>query len=100
MKRERLLKVLLGPHISEKTTRVAERSNQIAFRVLVDATKPEIKRAVEELFDVKVADVCTLKVKGKTKRFQHMEGRRKNWKKAYVRLEEGYDIDFVAGSEA
>ncbi|MEH6650413.1 MAG: 50S ribosomal protein L23 [Motiliproteus sp.] len=95
MNQERIFKVLLGPHISEKATIVAENSQQVVFRVASDATKPEIKKAVEQLFEVKVAKVCVLNAKGKTKRTAHGMGQRKSIRKAYVRLAEGHDIDFV-----
>jgi len=99
MNQERIMKVLLAPHVSEKTTRVAEEGNQVVFRVLPDATKTEIKKAVELLFNVKVISVQVSNMKGKLKRFGQSIGRRKDWKKAYVKLEEGQDIDFV-GSES
>lgn len=92
---ERLYKVLLGPHISEKTTIAGEAANAYTFRVLPDATKPEIKAAVERLFEVSVRDVRTMNVKGKVKRTQRGLSRRKSWKKAYVRLAEGHEIDFA-----
>ncbi|MFT6914178.1 MAG: large subunit ribosomal protein L23 [Motiliproteus sp.] len=95
MNQERIFKVLLGPHISEKATIVAEDAQQVVFRVASDATRPEIKKAVEQLFDVKVANVNVLNVKGKTKRTAHGMGQRKSIRKAYVRLAEGHDIDFV-----
>ncbi len=95
MSDERLLKILLGPHVSEKTTRVAEQANQIVFKVMPDATKPEIKKAVEMLFAVKVDDVSVSNVKGKIKRSGQKFGKRKSWKKAYVRLEAGQDINFL-----
>ena len=99
MNQERILDVLKSPHVSEKSTLVAERDNQIVFKVAVDATKLEIKRAVESLFEVEVESVQILNVKGKSKRHgQHM-GRRVNWKKAYVSLKDGQDIDFL-GTEA
>lgn len=98
MSQERLMRVLLSPHVSEKTARVGDESNQVVFRVLPDATKPEIKQAVEALFDVKVDAVKVANVRGKAKRFGHVQGRRSNWKKAYVRLAEGYDIDFLGES--
>ncbi|MBL8259985.1 MAG: 50S ribosomal protein L23 [Candidatus Competibacteraceae bacterium] len=91
----RLLQILLAPHVSEKTNRLAERHNQVVFKVLRDATKPEIKGAVETLFNVKVKGVTVLNVKGKRKRFGAMQGRRSDWKKAYVSLEAGHEIDFV-----
>lgn len=119
MNQERLMQVLLAPLVSEKSTRIAEKkqvalrvpkdkdaikhkiktyitetNQQVAFRVTKDATKPEIQAAVELLFGAKVAGVSTLNVKGKLKR----NGRRNNWKKAYVVLVEGQDIDFTAVS--
>ncbi|AWX98860.1 50S ribosomal protein L23 [Marinomonas primoryensis] len=92
---ERIYKVLLGPHISEKATIVAEGNGQYVFRVTGDATKPEIKQAIEALFEVKVESVHTLNHKGKTKRTVRGLGKRKDVKKAYVRLAEGQDIDFM-----
>jgi len=94
MNQERLANVLLAPHISEKATIAAE-NGQFVFKVAKDANKLEIKKAVEAMFEVEVEDVRTLNVKGKTKRVGQMSGRRKNWKKAYVSLKEGQDIDFV-----
>ena len=99
MNQERILDILKTPHVSEKSTLVAESKNQIVFKVAVDATKLEIKRAVESLFEVEVNSVQTLNVKGKTKRHGQQVGKRVNWKKAYVSLKEGQDIDFL-GSEA
>lgn len=93
MNQERLLKVLLGPVISEKAA-IAGESNQVIFKVVPDAQKPEIKAAVESLFKVTVEEVRVLNVKGKTKRTRHGIGRRSDWKKAYVRLTEGQEIDF------
>lgn len=93
---ERLLKILRAPHISEKANRVAERYSQVVFKVLPDATKREIKDAVELLLNVKVKNVTVLNVKGKSKRFGAIYGRRSDWKKAYVSLEAGHEIDFVA----
>ena len=95
MNEERLLKILLAPHVSEKATRVAERHNQIVFKVARDAAKPEIKDAVEVLFKVKVKGVTVVNVKGKRKRFGAIQGRRSDWKKAYVSLETGHEIDFM-----
>ncbi len=92
---ERLLKVLLAPNISEKATVAAEANNTVVFKVTTDATKAEIKAAVEKLFEVSVEGVRTLNVKGKTKRTRHGLGKRNDWKKAYVRLGEGQDIDFA-----
>ncbi len=98
MNQERLMKVLLAPIISEKSTSVAEQNNQIAFRVLQDATKPEIKAAVELMFKVQVDKVSVLNVKGKAKRFGRSEGRRRNVRKAFVCLAAGQEINF--GGEA
>jgi large subunit ribosomal protein L23 len=98
MSKERLMKVLLSPVVSEKSAMAADKSNQFAFKVAGDATKPEIAQAVELLFEVKVRDVRTVNVKGKQKRFGKMLGRRNNWKKAYVRLQDGHDIDFAGGA--
>jgi len=95
MNLERLYKVLLGPHISEKSTLAGEASNSYTFKVVPDATKPEIKAAVEQIFEVRVESVNTLNVKGKVKRTMRGTSRRKNWKKAIVRLAEGQTIDFA-----
>jgi large subunit ribosomal protein L23 len=95
---ERLLKVLLAPHVSEKATLSAETNNTVVLKVVKDANKEEIKAAVEKVFEVEVESVRTLNVKGKTKRHGSSFGKRKDWKKAYVVLKEGQDIDF-AGSE-
>lgn len=97
MNPERIYKVLLGPHISEKATIVAEGSEQVVFRVAKDATKPEIKKAVEELFKVKVTAVNTLRSKGKVKRFKGHPGRLSDSKKAVVTLAEGDSIDVSVG---
>ncbi|MGM0593206.1 MAG: 50S ribosomal protein L23 [Pseudomonadota bacterium] len=99
MNEERLMKVLMAPHISEKSTNAAEQDNQIVFKVATDATKPEIKKAVELLFDVKVNRVQVSNVKGKAKRFGAKMGRRNDWKKAYVTLQEGQEIDFLGAAE-
>ncbi len=95
MNQERLINVLLEPHISEKSSIVADQNNQVVFKVVPDATKTEIKQAVELLFEVNVEAVQVTNVKGKTKRTQSGIGRRKNWKKAYIRLKEGEDINFM-----
>jgi large subunit ribosomal protein L23 len=95
---ERLHKIILAPVVSEKSTRAAEKSNQAVFKVLRDARKPEIKAAVERLFNVKVEEVRTLNVKGKSKRFGAFSGVRSDWKKAYVKLAEGQEIDFLSGA--
>ncbi|WP_293813617.1 50S ribosomal protein L23 [uncultured Aquitalea sp.] len=96
MNQERLLQVILAPVVSEKSTMVAEKAQQVVFRVATDATKPEIKAAVEMLFNVKVEGVSTVNVKGKVKRFGRTTGRRKDWKKAYVSLVQGQEIDLTA----
>lgn len=96
---ERLLKVLLAPNISEKATTAAEANNCVVFKVATDATKAEVKAAVEKLFEVSVESVNTLNVKGKEKRTGARTGRRNDWKKAYVTLSEGSEIDFV-GAES
>jgi len=98
MSKERILQVLLAPHISEKTTLVADSSSQHVFKVLPGANKSEIKQAVEELFEVKVAQVRVMNVKGKTKRFGQRIGKRSDWRKAYVTLAEGQDIDFAGAN--
>lgn len=95
MQQERLMKLLVAPHISEKSSLAAERDKQFVFKVVRDANKAEIKRAVELMFDVKVASVQIANVKGKFKRFSNIGGRRASWKKAYVSLAPGHDIDFL-----
>ncbi|MGB0468768.1 MAG: 50S ribosomal protein L23 [Pontibacterium sp.] len=97
MNQERIFQVLLGPHISEKATIVAEGSQQVVFRVTKDATKPEVKQAVEDLFNVKVKGVNIVNVKGKTKRTARGLGKRNDVRKAYVCLAEGSEIDFLGG---
>ncbi len=94
MNQERLMNILLSPHLSEKTTTLADQNRQFVFKVAVDATKPEIAQAVKLLFEVEVDAVQVLNVKGKEKRFGQRLGRRVNWKKAYVTLADGQDIDF------
>jgi large subunit ribosomal protein L23 len=93
---EQLMNVVLAPVVSEKSTRVADRDRQYVFRVADEATKPEIKAAVELLFKTKVDSVTVSRVKGKKKRFGRFMGRRGNWKKAYVRLAAGQEINFGA----
>ena len=97
---ERLLQVLLAPQISEKATYVADKNEQVVFRVVSDATKPEIKAAVELLFKVQVDAVQVLNVKGKVKRFGKGVGQRNGWKKAFVCLKPGQEINFVDGGVA
>ncbi len=94
MNQERLMQVILAPVVSEKSTLVADKNEQVVFKVVTDATKPEVKAAVELLFNVKVDSVNILNVKGKVKRFGRFTGRRKDWKKAYVCLVPGQEIDF------
>ena len=93
---DRLMNVVLAPVVSEKSTLVADKNRQYVFRVADDATKPEVKAAVELLFKTKVQSVTVLNVKGKEKRFGRFMGRRRNWKKAYVRLAAGQEINFAA----
>ncbi|PZP62780.1 MAG: 50S ribosomal protein L23 [Azospira oryzae] len=93
---ERLMKLILAPVVSEKSTYVADRAGQYVFRVAQDATKPEIKAAVELMFKTQVESVQVANVKGKRKRFGRYEGRRRNWKKAYVCLKPGQEINFAA----
>ncbi len=95
MNQERLHQVIRRPVISEKSTIAADSMHQVIFEVLDDATKSEIKQAIEALFDVTVQRVRVVNVRGKIKRFGRTPGKRKNWKKAYVRLAEGDDIDFL-----
>jgi large subunit ribosomal protein L23 len=96
---ERLLNILLAPQISEKATFVAEKHGQVIFRVASDATKPEVKAAVEKLFSVTVDSVQISNVKGKQKRFGRSIGRRQDWKKAYVNLAAGQEINFAASEQ-
>lgn len=95
MNQERLTQVILTPKVSEKCTDVADKYRQFVFKVLPNATKTEIKQAVEQLFKVKVTAVNVCNVKGKQKQFKHRSGQRQDWKKAYVTLQEGDDISFV-----
>jgi large subunit ribosomal protein L23 len=97
MSQERLMTVLLEPHVSEKATRASEQGNQVVFKVRRDATKAEIGKAVELMFEVKVEAVQVARVRGKVKRFGANLGRRADWKKAYVRLAPGQTIDFLGG---
>lgn len=94
---QRLMQVLLAPQVSEKATYVADKNEQVVFKVVRDATKPEVKAAVELLFKVEVEAVQIANVKGKVKRFGRMMGRRKDWKKAFVCLKPGQEINFAAG---
>jgi large subunit ribosomal protein L23 len=97
---ERLMQLVLAPVISEKSTFVADKNNQVAFRVAADATKPEIKAAIELMFKVQVDSVQVVNVRGKAKRFGQSFGRRRHWKKAYVCLKEGQEINFAEQAEA
>ncbi|OFZ69267.1 MAG: 50S ribosomal protein L23 [Betaproteobacteria bacterium RBG_16_56_24] len=96
---ERLMKVLLAPQISEKATHIADKNRQIVFRVSPDATKPEIKAAVELMFKVNVNSVQVACVKGKVKRSGRIVGRRNDWKKAYVSLAAGQEINFATSEQ-
>ncbi len=97
----RLMQVILAPVISEKSTFIADKNNQVAFRVVPDATKPEIKAAVEFMFRRCRWNQCTVaNVHGKGKRFGQLAGRRNHWKKAYVRLKAGQEINFAEQVEA
>ena len=93
---DRLMTVVLAPVVSEKSTFVADKNRQYVFRVADDATKPQIKAAVELLFKIKVEGVTVSIVKGKERRFGRTIGRKRSWKKAYVRLAEGQEINFAA----
>jgi large subunit ribosomal protein L23 len=95
MNQERIFQVLEGPHVSEKAAVVADTNNQYVFRVALNATKAEIRKSVEQLFKVKVENVSTLRVKGKVKRNRYGFSTKPTWKKAYVRLAQGQDIDFA-----
>jgi len=96
MNQERVFQVLVGPHVSEKAAIIADANNQYVFKVAVDATKLEVRKSVEQLFKVKVDSVQTLKVKGKVKRNKFGFSAKPTWKKAYVRLEQGQEIDFAS----
>ena len=96
MNDERVFKILTSPHVSEKAAIIGEAANQHVFKVATDAKKDEIKAAVEKLFNVKVAKVRTVSVKGKSKRHGARSGKRSDWKKAYVSLEQGHEIDLSA----
>ena len=91
------MQILLAPVVSEKSTRVADSHRQAVFKVVKDANKSEIRRAVELMFEVEVERVTTATVNGKHKLFQRRLGRRSDWKKAYVTLKPGHDIDFLHG---
>ena len=95
MNDERIMNILLGPRVTEKSTFTAEKYRQFVFKVMRDATKPEIKQAVEKMFEVEVESVQVLNVRGKKKMFRRAPGKRSDWKKAYVKLKPGFDIDFI-----
>ena len=97
MSDERLYEVLLSPRMTEKSTMLGESSNQYVFKVTTDSNKKEIKDAVEKLFEVTVESVRVVNVKGKSKSFKLRAGKRNDWKKAYVRVQEGQVIDFLGG---
>lgn len=99
MNQERIYQVLHGPHVSEKSTVIADEANQVVFKVAVNATKREVKAAVEALFEVRVKDVRVVNVNGKRKSFGRVKGKRSDWKKAYVALEAGEELDFIGGVE-
>ena len=95
--KDRLYQIIQSPIVSEKSTRTADKHRQMVFEVLPSASKSEIKQAVEMAFEVEVESVQVANVRGKVKRFGRTPGKRKDWKKAYVRLKEGHDIDFAGG---
>ena len=95
MNKERLMNVLVQPHVSEKSATIAEKANQYVFRVRDDASKDEVKHAVELMFEVKVEGVNLLNKPGKSRRFKNVAGKRSGFKKAYVRLQAGQSIDFT-----
>jgi large subunit ribosomal protein L23 len=97
MNKDRLCQVLLSPRVTEKTTQIGENSNQYVFHVVSDASKSEVKGAVEQLVEVNVESVRIVNVKGKNKAFRMRPGKRSDWKKAYVRVQEGQVIDFLGG---
>lgn len=99
MNQERIYKIILGPVISEKSAAAGESGNQVVFKVLPSANKLEIKAAIQALFGTKVESISVLNVKGKTKRTRHGLGKRSDWKKAYVRLAPGQEIDLAANAE-
>jgi large subunit ribosomal protein L23 len=97
MSKNRLYQVILSPRVTEKSTSIGEDSNQYVFHVVNDASKTEVKGAVEMLFEVNVESVRIVNVKGKNKSFRMRPGKRSDWKKAYVRVQEGQVIDFLGG---
>lgn len=99
MSQERLMKILVAPHVTEKATLAADAANQYVFKVSADAEKNEIRKAVELMFNVQVESVQVANVMGKRKSFGAMQGRRKGYKKAYVRVKQGQSIDFTGAAE-
>ena len=97
--KERLMTVLLQPHVSEKAAMVTDKGNQYVFRVRSDASKGEVKEAVELMFEVKVEGVNLLNKPGKTRRFKNVAGKRNGYKKAYVSLQTGQSIDFTGAAK-
>ena len=95
IRHDQIRTILIEPHVSEKTTLLNQNSGQIAFKVRSDSNKKQIKRAVEEMFNVKVSSVKTVSVKGKKKRMGIRSGKTNDWKKAYIKLEEGQNLDFM-----
>lgn len=100
MNRERLMSVLIAPHVTEKTSLAMQNHNQYTFRVRRDATKSDIRQAVELMFDVKVRGVQVVNEPGKARRFGRTVGRTQDWKKAYVSLVQGQSIDYEARAKA
>ena len=98
MNKERLMTVLIQPHVSEKAANLADKGNQYVFRVRDDASKGEVKQAVELMFEVKVEGINLLNKPGKTRRFKNVAGKRSGYKKAYVRLQTGQSIDFTGSA--
>lgn len=99
MNEQRLYQIIHGAHISEKATVIADKGNEFVFKVAKDATKPEIKQAIEKIYSVAVKKVTVVNVKGKVKRTWRGTSRKPSWKKAYVCLEQGHEIDFAVTSE-
>lgn len=95
MNLERMYKIILGPHTTEKSYRIADKNRQVVFKVAKDANKIEIKKAIEKIFGVVVNSVQVVNVKGKVKGFRRVTGRTKDWKKAIVSLQEGHDINLA-----
>ncbi len=100
MNKDRLYQILLSPRVTEKTAKVGDESNQYVFQVAIDANKAEVRAAVENLFEVHVESVRIVNVKGKSKSFRMRPGKRNDWKKAYVRVQEGQTLDFLGAESA